>query len=155
MPDSLNNDRIPDESETIEEQQSIVIEPKKPVKENENEPEPEQPKEDSPVIVHADEPIVVTAEPSKPEPPKPTKEEIEAAEKKREEEEKLNKLINKYDQIAQSVSKLKKFDYKNGKIKVTVIKATNVDDKDIGIFLCTFVVYMIFCDFAPKYMVYI
>ena len=31
------------------------------------------------------------------------------------------------------MNKLKKFNYKNGKIRVKVIKATNVDDKDIGI----------------------
>ena len=144
---SLNNDQVPDESETKEEQQSIIIEPKKP----EKEPEP---KEDSPVIVDADadEAVVVNPEPSKPEPPKPTKEEIEAAEKKRQEEDNLNKLIKKYDQIAENVSRLKRFNYKNGKIKVTVIKATNVDDKDIGIvyILCVYISYVSSCDFAQS-----
>jgi len=82
--------------------------------------------------------------------PEPTAQELEAqrqreeAQRLREEEEKereaervreeqrLQGLVRKYGAIADRVGKYKSFRYKNGKLRVKVLRATNVDKKDMG-----------------------
>jgi len=48
------------------------------------------------------------------------------------EEERLQGLIRKYDAIADRVAKCQSFRYKNGKLRVKVLRATNVDKRDMG-----------------------
>merc|ERR1711879_590778 len=40
--------------------------------------------------------------------------------------------LRKYEAIAQRVAKYKSFRYKNGKLRIKVLRATNVDKKDMG-----------------------
>ena len=88
--------------------------------------------------------------------PEPTAQELEAqrqreeAQRLREEEEKereaervreeqrLQGLVRKYGAIADRVGKYKSFRYKNGKLRVKVLRATNVDKKDMGLLHCHF-----------------
>jgi len=48
------------------------------------------------------------------------------------EEQRLQALVRKYDAIADRVGKYKSFRYKNGKLRVKVLRATNVDKRDMG-----------------------
>merc|ERR1719461_170794 len=46
------------------------------------------------------------------------------------EENRLKKTIKQYEDVAAKVSKMKTFAYKNGKLKVTLLRATDIEDKD-------------------------
>jgi len=93
-----------------------------------------EPKEESPVIVdkHAaaaeTAPDLQTATPQK----KKTAQELEAEEQAKRDAQRLTAMTAKYATIADRVQTLKRFRYKNGKLRVKLLRATNVDDKDFG-----------------------
>merc|ERR1712130_810755 len=88
------------------------------------------------VSQHEESPVIV----------EPTEEELEArkvaeeAKRRKEEEERvqmekeraITAALRKYEGIAQRVAKYKSFRYKNGKLQIKVLCATNVDKKDMG-----------------------
>lgn len=89
----------------------------------------EKVKEDSPVMVEV-EPV---------EPAQPTPQQIEETRRKKEEAErkltaarKLNSRLQRYEKVAERVSKLPTLKYKDGKLKIKVLRATKVDKKDLG-----------------------
>lgn len=91
----------------------------------------EQP-EESPVIVEPEPTADQLAAQKAAAEEKRRKEEEEM--KQRKEEQRLQALVRKYDAIAERVGKYKTFRYKNGKLRIKVLRATNVDKKDMGLF---------------------
>jgi len=93
-------------------------------------------KEDSPVMVDAVE-AVETVEPV--EAAQPSAEQIEAerrakaeAECKEAETRKLNERLQRYERVAERVAKCPTLQYKNGTLRINVLRATKVDKKDLG-----------------------
>jgi len=133
-----------DPAPIIEEPKVEPEEPKQPIvviQEEEPQPEPipiqdddaKDSKEDDTVIVtkEEEEEPIATADDDE----KEKEKELEAQKAadladKIEEENRLKETIKKNEEIAAKVAKMPAFKYKNGKLKVTLLRATDIEDKD-------------------------
>merc|ERR1719420_2824133 len=113
------------EVEQVEETQPVEADPVAETETESKEPpsEAKKAKEDSPVMVEV-------------EPTEQQREEarLAAEEAKRKEaiERELNSRLQRYEKVAERAAKCPTLKYKNGKLKIKVLRATNVDKKDLG-----------------------
>merc|ERR1712203_1248598 len=59
--------------------------------------------------------------------------EKESETKQEDDENRLKDVVKEYDQIREKVNEYQQFKYKNGKLKINLLRATNMEDKDKGL----------------------